>query len=455
MADSNAKSPSAKHIHIVLIPGFAGFDALGQLEYYGGLTPLFQRWLARTQVLHYFDNFPTAAVVTRAQRLQSYLAKRMARGEISIDDEIVLIGHSTGGLDIRRLLCDLWNAQSHHEVIVVDGGAEVKAVDFFRCIRRVVFLSVPHWGTNIADWVQEQSISRKVLVEDLRAAVSGSQALPLERIESMLAGSIASLTGAGLLCAVQDALDEANEYNGKASPARTAEAHEAASQLALYLRHMASDFAAIDDLTSRRPQDRKSPSPAHFDSSLREKEVRVVMRNIEVRSYVTLGRRPFDFEPGESAPPWELAKPWTYPEFSKDAALSAGTDIVYRTCYRACAGGPFEAPAESKQLARKLRNAPHGPIELWDNDGIVNTLSMLWPKGQNVLVAADHMDIVGQYKAIKAGPGGGRTYRTYDLLKSNAGFNVRVFEELWKDIFAFCVGRSHAKRARAAGAGGS
>jgi len=27
-------------------------------------------------------------------------------------------------------------------------------------------------------------------------------------------------------------------------------------------------------------------------------------------------------------------KPWTYPQIVKDAALSAGTDVVYRTCYR-------------------------------------------------------------------------------------------------------------------------
>jgi len=50
--------PSTKRFHVVLVPGFAGFDALGQLEYYGGITPLFQAWRAENQVLHYFDNFP-------------------------------------------------------------------------------------------------------------------------------------------------------------------------------------------------------------------------------------------------------------------------------------------------------------------------------------------------------------------------------------------------------------
>jgi len=85
----------------VLVPGFAGFDALGQLEYYAGITPLFQKQPFRNEVLHYFDNLPTAAVVTRAARLRGYLAKRIARGEIARGDDVILVGHSTGGLDIR------------------------------------------------------------------------------------------------------------------------------------------------------------------------------------------------------------------------------------------------------------------------------------------------------------------------------------------------------------------
>ena len=436
MATQDTRTPSAKRLHVVLIPGFAGFDALGQLEYYGGITPLFQAGLAGNQVLHYFDNFPTAAVVTRATRLRSYLAKRMARGEISKRDDVTLVGHSTGGLDIRWLLWDL-----HHrkQPIVVDGGVKVEPEKLLNCLRRVVFLSVPHWGTNIADWAQAQGILRKAVVAELRAAVAGSQLLFLDQIESSITGGTAYLTGAGLLRAVQDALSEANEDNGRPSPVRTAEAHEAASELGLYFRHMASDFGAIDDLASGPRRADKTVSPAHFDAGDRKKELKLV-RDIEFRSYVTLGRRPFLFDPGGPAPPWELAKPWTYPEITKDAALSAGTDVVYRICYRACAGGPFQQPVSSGKVTRRWRGAPQHSIEVWDSDGIVNTLSMLWPKGENVLVPGDHMDIVGQYKPIEADRGGGRKYRAYDLLKSESGFGDKTFQEIWQEIFAFCRG---------------
>src|SRR5271157_3128597 len=106
-------------VHIVLVPGFAGFDALGQLEYYAGVTPQFNKWKEvpanRKQhvVLHYFDNFPTAAVKTRATLLGEYLAKRVARGEFVTGDSLALVGHSTGGLDIRKLLWD-WHHKPKH-----------------------------------------------------------------------------------------------------------------------------------------------------------------------------------------------------------------------------------------------------------------------------------------------------------------------------------------------------
>jgi len=429
VADQNARRPS-KRFHVVLIPGFAGFDALGQLEYYGGITPLFR---PGNQVLHYFDNLPTAAVVTRATRLRTYLARRIARGDISAGDVVSLVGHSTGGLDIRWLLWDLHNGK---RPLVVDGGAKVDPVTILDHVRRVVFLSVPHWGTNIADWVHAHGVGRRAVVEELRAAVAGSRLLFVDQIESSIAGGAASLTGAEVFRAAQDAVSEANEHNGEPSPVRTAEAQEADSQLALYLRHMASDFRAIDDLTSRPPQG-EPLSPAHFDVEDRKKELKL-LQGIKFRSYVTLGRRPFRFDPGMPAPEWELAKPWTYPEVAKDAALSAGTDIAYRTCYRMCAGGSFQQPALSGELTRRMGKVPQHSIEVWDNDGIVNTMSMLWPKDENVLVPGDHMDIVGHYKLIEAEPGGGRKYRAYDLLKSESGFSSKIFKDVWEEIFAFC-----------------
>ena len=104
--EAPARSPSASRTHVVLVPGFVGFDALGQLEYYAGVTDVFQGFRANRDaqhvVLHYFDNFPTASVALRAELLQRWLAKRVARGQIGRGDRVALVGHSTGGLDIRK-----------------------------------------------------------------------------------------------------------------------------------------------------------------------------------------------------------------------------------------------------------------------------------------------------------------------------------------------------------------
>jgi len=446
--------PSQKRVHIVLIPGFGGFDALGQVEYYAGVTPAFQKWKAGRPdvVLHYFDNFPTAAVVTRATRLRSYLAKRIARGEIAPGDELTLVGHSTGGLDIRCLISELSGGRQGAELhgraepVHVDGGCAVHRQDLLAFIHRVVFLAVPQWGTNIADWVRAHAVSREIIVAEMRAAVAGAQVFLLDRIEEELAGGAGSLTGAEVLLAVQDALGEANERNGDRSALRTAEAHEAASQLALYLRQMASDFRAIDDLTSERPPGGPL-SPAHFNNDERRSELALWDdRGIKALSLATVGSRPFRFPEGGPAPEWELTKLSTYPEVAKDVGLSEGTDAAYRLCYRACAGGPFRQPTLSGKVSRGLGHCPHHPIELWDNDGIVNTASMLWPRGENVLVASDHLDIVGHYHLRRAEPGGGRKYQAYDALKSMPQFTGELFTKIWREIFDFCCAREETRR---------
>jgi len=441
---SESTSSSNQRHHIVLIPGFGGFDALGQVEYYAGITELFQNWKTdRAVVLHYFDNFPTAAVVTRAERLRYYLAKRVARGEILESDQITLVGHSTGGLDIRRLLFDLHDHSLDDSVSVDGGRSNVSFQTLCQCIHRVVFLSVPHWGTNIADWVHAHPMWRRIVIAYMQAAVAGSQVYPIDQIEQGLAGSAGGLTGAELLLAVQDALTEADDHYGDRSPPRTAAAHEAASELALYVRQMASDFRVINDLTSQPPE-HESKSPAHFDHGERAQELKLWDDlSIKCLSYVTIGNCPFRFDPDRPAPVWDLTNPYSYPEIQKDDKLSDGTDLAYRMCYRACAGGPFRHPPAdlSGKISDYLNGPPSHDIAPWDNDGIVNTASMPWPRGKNVLVSCDHLDIVGHYKLVEAYPAEGRRYRSYDALRSVPPFSDTTFSSIWTQIFEFCVSK--------------
>ncbi len=442
------KTPS-RRIHFVLVPGFAGFDALGQLEYYAGVTSVFRTWRDKhghqSTALHYFDNFPTASVVTRAERLRRYLTRRIARGEFHLKDSIALVGHSTGGLDIRRLLCDLMDDASVETAYSTDGGEgssfNVPAETTLSMINRVTFLSVPQRGTNIADWVCAHDMGRSILVSDLRVSVALSQLPLVNKLQNWVSSRAADATDLDLFHAVEDCLREA-ETGGTHDPMRVAMSQEAASQLELYLRHIATDFGAIKDLTSQSV-DGTTESPAHYSFEQREEEKqRWENHNIETRSYATVGTCPFSFDSSGPVPVWDLSKPWTYPECTSHAGSASETDITYRTCYRACAGGPFAFPTDDPTFlprATYLDSSLERQIEVWDNDGIVNTASMLWPHGvETRLVNGDHMDIVGHYRrTVDHSPDDGREYDAYDLLRSGTPFD-ETFGRVWNDIFDFC-----------------
>jgi len=134
-------------------------------------------------------------------------------------------------------------------------------------------------------------------------------------------------------------------------------------------------------------------------------------------------------------------------------------DISYLLTYRACAGGRFKVPSSvaktsgdidtlNASLLDLTKLGPSGPtsgdrLAVWDNDGIVNTTSMLWPDLQETrLVSADHLDIVGHYvlrENVPSPDASGRRYSSVDALKSHTEFTQDAFDRVWKDVFDFCV----------------
>jgi triacylglycerol lipase len=342
-------------------------------------------------------------------------------------------------------MCDLVADKDADTQYPVDGthGSRftVSAADILLMVKRIVFLSVPQFGCNLADWVRSHSLGRHIVVAKLRASIAGSQVPVLDRFEECISSFAATATNLDLLEAVKDALSETESWC-IADRMQTAMAQEAASEIAIWLRHIASDFRSIDDLSADADGD--ATSPAHFTAHRRDDEIEAWnKRGIVTRSYATLGTRPFDFDPDDPAPQWDLLNPLSYPETTCRSRPIVKTDVTSRTCYRACAGGPFRYPS--------IKNLPTPPqlvdelgrqrtISVWDNDGIVNTASMLWPNGpQSVLVNADHMDIVGHFRRVRADGDSGRTYQAYDLLKSGSEFRLNKFAQVWEGIFDFCV----------------
>lgn len=421
--------------HIVLVPGFAGFDALGQIEYYAGTTEAFGRWrnssdeAARARAdratLHYFDNEPSASVAARATRLRSYLAKRLVRNEIQAGDSISLVGHSTGGLDIRRMVSDLTHAPD--QALIVDAVAPLNR-ELLKMIGQVVFLSTPHYGTNLADFVDRVGLSAlsRTGLRAVKLGMAVTRALPAKLSQPLL-----DLIGLGAhwkpayldldaLLALLDTYREADEDAFPKVSSDAADARQAHAQFELWVDHMIADFQVVNDLKTAKDEkttraDPRDAWPAH----------------IATRSYATIGGNPGD-------------------------GASADTDLLYKLLYRIGRSGPFRAhsaAASAASVSERWFERPSRSMPLDDksNDGVVNTLSMFFDGGgETFLVAADHGDVIGHYQRVHAEMSAGsarrnedrpghRRYASYDFFKSNSGFKEYHFNKLWAEIFDFCA----------------
>jgi hypothetical protein len=473
----------------VLVPGFVGFDALGQLEYYAGVTEVFDRFRedreASHVVLHYFDNFPTASVALRAELLQSWIAKRVARGQIGPDDRVALVGHSTGGLDIRKALHEFGRGGT----LSLDGSHVLDKRDVLARIKHVVFLSTPQFGTNLGDFGHRLAATLQALIKDAGIAVRLNRE-PISSLRRLLVELLPD-TRSGVLLALADTLSESDE-DSSGSEAQRAQERDARSQVSLWLEHMGKDFGIIDDLRSFSAPRLDARSPAHFDTDQRAEELATWRRSgISTCSFVTRVSA-VQVSPIASsivallksgAPVFNgiaelvnlAAESWWLPFLSLPAiagraagpalAVPAVIALLYRhpavlfeAMHALCADptGPFKDPSESapQGLAPRVRalgsndTLPASELRISDSDGVVNSVSMLWPFEKAhpadhpmTLVEADHGDIIGHYehrKKREPAPNG-RKYYAYDIFPSGAGFTREKFEAVWQQVFSSCL----------------
>ena len=87
--------------HVFLVPGFFGFVNLGELLYFAHVQDCLGEQLKARGIdteIHAVDTHPTASLKTRTSLLADSI-ERIAKD----DGPVHLIGHSSGGLDIRLL----------------------------------------------------------------------------------------------------------------------------------------------------------------------------------------------------------------------------------------------------------------------------------------------------------------------------------------------------------------
>jgi hypothetical protein len=181
----------AQRAEIYLVPGFLGFVALGELDYYLGVADVLRAALRDRGIeaaIHCTSTIPAGTVRQRAAKLAHEIAKRTdGRDETTVH----LVGHSTGGLDLRLLLSP--------DASLVPGGDladTMSADDYARFtsalarVRTAVGIAAPFYGTPIA------GLAVRLSFDDVLRGVSAGVQTPLLRdlLSTGLSTSAAGLT---------------------------------------------------------------------------------------------------------------------------------------------------------------------------------------------------------------------------------------------------------------------
>lgn len=393
--------------HIVLVPGFGGFDALGSLRYYHGVTDVLKATDDERPV-HYFPNLPTASVLTRARSLQVWLTELRNRGALGRGDDIHLVGHSTGGLDLRQLLINLRKQRR--------AGADGHP-PLLDQLRTVQFISTPHQGTALAHRLgrtRTRVLASRLVLRLMYEGARGLRGKGLGVLGRILMPLSPRHRTADWIDAVIDTLVGCYSQEGSL---QSATARGTYFDVLRWLLHMTSDFAAITDLDPA-PSPKAPPSPAHAGDLERAQEVAFIEEHgIQVRSIVTVA------SPGKA---WQSA--------------------LFNLLHLLTALHPPK-PLWRTHTVRELWTGKFRVLHPADNDGLVNCVSQVWPdETRSQLLEGDHADVIGHFRSRPPpSPAGGATsaFHQYDLLNSPAGFDQRRFTRLWEDIARFAAARPY------------
>lgn len=383
-----AARPSAQHVF--LVPGFFGFANLGQIAYFGHV----RRFLAeRLPILgvsahvHVVRPPPTASLAQRAARL----AEAIARSAPGAGAHVHLVGHSSGGLDLRLLLSPGASLPTRARVAPIVAR-----------VRSAVTVATPHHGTPLAGFfatLRGQRLLQLLSLGTIRLLHFGR--LPLSLL----------LPIGGLLTRLDDrALDSAllNELFGSLLADFSVGRRRAVRRL---LDAIAEDQSLLLQLTPEAMEvfDAAVSAPGH----------------VRIGSVVAQASLP-----------------------SLRGALAAGFDpaaqvlhAVYRALHRLTAPaasrravpGRALSPAHANALRRGYGALP-GPAA---SDGIVPTCSQPWGR---ILHCArgDHLDVLGHFRDTADGDERSGPVHV-DWLATGSGFDRAQFAKLWGAVARFLV----------------
>jgi len=366
----------ARRHHVYLVPGVFGFTNLGELRYFAHVLDVLRvrsRVLGVPAELHVVRTHPTASLPRRAVRVLETIAATMGR-----DGPVHLIGHSSGGLDVRLLLAPGVSLPSDASVERVAGR-----------VRTAVTVATPHHGTPLASFFTSllgQRLLRLLSLSTVYALRFGR--LPIAVLVK-LGAILARLDNrVGLNSRLLDQLF--GQLLADFSPTRRGAVESLFGEVS-------RDQALLAQLTPEGMD--------VFNATARNRP------GVRYGSVVTRGRAP-----------------------GVGSTFAAGFDpsaqashAVYQTLYRLASLPPSRLPALAPAQARRLRRAYGTLPGAAPSDGIVPTRSQPW--GDVIHAAqADHLDVIGHFREDATAP------RHVDWLTSGSGFDVERFEAVWADV---------------------
>jgi triacylglycerol esterase/lipase EstA (alpha/beta hydrolase family) len=374
--------------HIYLVPGFFGFTNLGRLRYFAHVREFLVAHCAALGLdaaVHVVKTFPTSSLPKRAARVVEAIAATPG----STGAAVHLIGHSSGGLDVRLM------AASN-----VALPTDVHIERYAACVRSVVTVATPHYGTPVASFFATllgQKLLRLLSLSTMYLLRFGH--LPLSGL-LQLGAVFARLDNLGINSVLLDELFGQLLKDFSVGRRRAVE---------ILFRQVSKDQALLVQLMPEGME--------VFNASIRNRP------GVRYGSVITRSRRPGIVS--------TLAT-------GLDPSAQA-THAVYGALYRLAAHTPRgRSPRLTAEQARALRRAYGAQPSVTANDGMVPTRSQVW--GDIIhAVQADHLDVIGHFGDPSQTP------PHVDWLATGSGFNQEQFDALWLDVIQYIVkGAKHS-----------
>ena len=391
----------AKAHHVFLLPGFFGFDNLGDLAYFAHTKETLTEWSRRQGIdvrLHTVPTLPTASLPHRAADVLRKMAEVLGPdGKGERGSSVHLLGHSSGGLDARLVM-------TPDVVLPQLAGSPLKVDALTDRVRTVVTLATPHHGTPVAGLFS--SMLGAQLLGALSLATSyvlRTGRLPADVLAKLAAAVVrlaaggkhlgqAKSEGAGIWSRLLGRLHD--RILGDFGPERRGALQSFAELIARDQDLLPQITPAAISVFNASTQDRPG---------VRYGCVVTQAGGASVRSFISAGLSPY----------------------------AHTSHMLYMCIGQVAARVPADrVPSLTLTQRVALRRYFGGDPGRRANDGIVPTLSQVW--GDVIrAVWADHLDVIGHFDHPTHVP------PHFDWLSSGSGFDRPQYQATWDAIATY------------------